>query len=193
MSGSLHRERSPQTAHSALMAPRASCKAIAVTAGPLPRTTTRCERGSLNSASISRKCLEHLPVRVPNRARKSASTSAIAGVGICNIDPPQKHPVRKKKHGDARFGEFIYGYFSRQSAALKRVQRGGCFYPHPQLSRTFSVGQGQRLQPLLGVVVCQFFNLPSRQKQTEPVGKITVGRLHLSALSNTPSVGAIPQ
>jgi hypothetical protein len=190
MSGSLHRERSPQTAHSALMAPRASCMAPAVPADPLRRTTTRAERGSRSSVFISRKCLEHLPVRVPNRARKSASTSAIAGVGICNINPPQKHPVREKKHGDARFGESIYGYFSRQSAALKRVQRGGCFYPHPQLSRTFSVGQGQRLQPLLGVVVCQFFNLPSRQKQPQAHRKGRVGGLHLSALSNTPSVGA---
>ncbi len=190
MIGALHRERSPQTAHNALMAPRASCMAPAVPADPCRRTTTRCERGSLNSASISRKCLEHLPVRVPNRARKSASTSAIAGLGICNIDPPQKHPVREKKHGAARFGESIYGYFSRQSAALKRVQRGGCFYPHPQLSRTFSVGQGQRLQPLLGVVVCQFFNLPSRQKEAEAHPKGVVRRFHLSALSNTPSVGA---
>lgn len=192
MIGSLHRERLPQTAHSALMAPRASCKAVAVTADPCRRTTTRCERGSLNSASISRKCREHLPVRVPNLARKSASTSAIAGVGICNIYPPQKHPVREKKHGDARFGESIYGYFSRQSAALKRVQRRGCS-PARHACSAFSVDLGQRLQALPSVVVFASLNPASRQKQTEPVGKITVCRLHLSALRNTPGLGAIPQ
>lgn len=189
MSGSLHRERSPQTAQSALMAPRASCKAIAVPADPLRRTTTRCERGSLNSASISRKCLEHLPVRVPNRARKSASTSAIAGVGICNIDPPQKHPVREKKHGDARFGESIYGYFSRQSAALKRVQRRGCS-PARHACSPFSVDLGQRLQALPSVVVFASLNPASRQKEAEAHPKGVVRRFHLSALSNTPSVGA---
>ncbi len=184
MIGALHRERSPQTAHNALMAPRASCKAIAVPADPCRRTTTRCERGSLNSASISRKCLEHLPVRVPNRARKSASTSAIAGLGICNIDPPQKHPVREKKHGAARFGESIYGYFSRQSAALKRVQRRGCS-PARHACSAFSVDLGQRLQALPSVVVFASLNPASRQKQPQAHRKGRVGGLHREALSQS--------
>lgn len=188
--GALQRQRSPQTAHNAPMADRAPCMALAVSADVLRRTTTRSERGSFKRLSILRKCLEHLPVRFPNLTRKSASTSAIAGVGSGNIGTPYAHSEGAWNHGPTQFGRAIYGYFPRQSAALKRVQRRGCS-PARHARPTLSVDLGQRLQPFPSVVVFASLKSPSRQKQPQPVGKITVGGgLHQEALGCTPSVEA---
>ena len=189
MIGALHWERSAQTAHNAPMAARAPCMALAVSADPFRRTTTRSKRGSFKRLSIVRRCLEHLPVRFPNLARKSASTSATAGVGPCNMCPPYAHSVEVWNHGLSQFRRPVYGYFPRQSVALKRVQRRGC--SPEQLQRSFSVALGKRRQPLPAVVIFASLKSPSRQKQPQPVGKITVGGgLHLKALGCTPSVGA---
>lgn len=182
-SGALQRQRSAQTAHDALMADRAPCMALAASADPFRRTTTRSERGSFKRRSILRKCLEHLPVRFPNLARKSASVSAIAGVGSCNIIPPHAHIESAWNHGTAHFGRAIYGYFSRHSAALKRVQRRGC--SPEQLQRSFSVALGKRRQPLPAVVIFASFNPASRQKQPQSHRKGRVGGLHLKALSQS--------
>jgi hypothetical protein len=65
--------------------------------------------------------------------------------------------------------------------------------PGHQFVSPLSVDLGQRLQAFPSVVIFASLNPASRQKQTEPVGKITVCRLHLSALRNTPGLGAIPQ
>lgn len=191
--GSLHRERSAQTAHSALMATLAPCMAFAVAADPFRRTTTRSERGSFKRLSICRKCLEHLRVRFPNLTRRSASTSAIAGVGSGNISTPQKHPLRENSHGSAQFGGSIVLNVARHYAALKWAYAvctsRGC-NPGHERNGPFSVALRKRLQALPAVVVCHFFKSPSRQKQLQAHRERLVGGLHLKALGCTPSVGA---
>lgn len=62
--------------------------------------------------------------------------------------------------------------------------------PGHQFVSPLSVDLGQRLQAFPSVVVFASLNPASRQKQPQAHRKGRVGGLHLSALSNTPSVGA---